>query len=122
MVDLCAGVLPLPVWLAGELQAWLRGRKGPLWPVGRWFKTAATLQRDLARARIPYVDDSGRVFDFHALRSQYITGLARAGVPQAKTQKMARHSDPKLTAKHYTHLDLSELGPEVEKIPPPQVA
>lgn len=112
-------VQPLPAWLAKQLRSWLRGRSSLLWPAGKWLKTAKMLRADLARAKIPYADDQGRVYDFHALRSQYITGLARAGVPQAKAQKMARHSDPRLTSQHYTHLDVKELAVEVEKLPKP---
>lgn len=113
-------VLPLPPWLAAELREWLKGRTGRLWRAGAWLDTAAMLRRDLARAGIPYIDDQGRAYDFHALRSQYITGLARAGVSLMKAQRLARHSDPKLTAKHYTHLDIEDLAAEPGKIPPPQ--
>ncbi|MDA1013272.1 MAG: hypothetical protein O3A00_02335 [Planctomycetota bacterium] len=35
---------------------------------------------DLATAGIPYMDHRGHVFDFHALRHQFISMLAAAGI------------------------------------------
>lgn len=114
-------VLTLPDWLARELKPWLKGRgEGRLWARGKWYRTADLLKHDLAAANIPYVDAKGRSYDFHALRSQFITGLARAGVELSTAQKMARHSDPKLTARHYTHLELEDHAAAVEKLPRPK--
>jgi integrase len=92
----------------------------PLWP-GRWAKgeTVRMLRADLVRAGIPYRDDRGRVFDFHALRATFITNLARAGVHPTLAQKLARHSDPKLTSAVYSLLDDIDLADGVNALPPP---
>lgn len=80
-----------------------------------WWRCAARMLRvDLKRANIPYRDDSGNYFDFHALRSQFVTDLERAGVSLVRAQKLARHSTPVLTAKFYTRIELEELSESVD--------
>jgi integrase len=115
--------LPLPVWLADRLRVWVAGKEAgrPLWP-GGWARNkhaARMLRADLAAAGIPYLDARGRRFDFHSLRGQFVTALARAGVQLQHAQKLARHSTPALTANHYTRLELTELATEIERIPAP---
>lgn len=124
-------VLPLPRDVAVALHQWFQKHQadpeavlnidGPserlLWP-GSWIKAAAKmLRQDLREAGIPYADEDGRVFDFHALRSQFITDLSRAGVPLATAQQLARHSDPRLTARNYTRLQLTDLDSAVQQLP-----
>ena len=46
-----------------------------------------------------------------------VSGLALSGVPLAVAQKLARHSDPRLTANVYTHLGLADLSRAVESLP-----
>ncbi len=48
----------------------------------------------------------------------FISHLALSGVPLAVAQKLARHSDPRLTANVYTHLGLADLARAVEALPP----
>jgi len=118
-----AECLPVHPGLAAALRPWfsdrhLRGiaEDAPLWP-GTWnTKAARMLRADLEAAQIPFADDAGRVFDFHALRGQFISELGRSGVPLQTAQKLARHSDPRLTANHYTHLSVSDLAAAVERI------
>jgi hypothetical protein len=84
------------------LRGWIPAA-GPLWP-GTWHESAAEmLRKDLAAARATWLleapneaertkrekttylcptDKAGRVFDFHALRGQFITGLARSEYTQ----------------------------------------
>jgi integrase/recombinase XerD len=113
-------ILPVPEWLAAELRPWLTRRaSGRLWPAAERLRTAAMLAEDLGLAGLLAIDAEGRVFDFHALRGQFVTSLARAGVPLAAAQKLARHSTPTLTAKAYTHLDLKDLAAEAAKVQPP---
>lgn len=52
--------------------------------------------------------------DFHALRVTFVSHLALAGVPLATAQKLARHSDPRLTANVCTHLGMADLSRAVE--------
>lgn len=118
-------VLYIPDSLLPDLRRLLADRKAgqPVWPSrektkqGMWWRTAAKMLRaDLAAAGIPYVDATGRVFDFHAMRSQFITDLDRAGVSLARAQKLARHSTPMLTARFYTRPEAAELAAEVNKL------
>lgn len=89
-----------------------------LWP-GAWasnFAGARMLRFDLDAAGIPYRTNDG-VYDFHSLRVQFVSDLARAGVPLQVAQRLARHTDPRLTAKTYTRLGLSDLARDVGKLP-----
>jgi integrase len=114
-IPLPAGIRRRTAPLAGGAAAAPRVFPGGSWqghgganaarrPQGRW---------------VSYRDVDGRVFDFHALRSQYATALARAGVDLRTTQRLMRHSTPLLTAKHYTRLDLEDLAEAAGKLPSP---
>jgi len=112
-------VLPLHAALAAKLKAWLVDRRAaaPLWP-GTWSERASRMvKRDLGAAGIAYRDASG-VFDFHALRHQFLSALARSGVHPKAAQKLARHSTITLTMDRYSHLDLAELGDALKLVPP----
>src|SRR5262249_35931079 len=54
---------------------------------------------DLEAAEIPYVDASGRFFDFHALRCQTATLADAAGVSPRVVQRLMRHSTLELTGR-----------------------
>jgi integrase len=111
-------VLPLRRNPADRLQEWLRG-----WAPGEVLfpikdkQVNYMIQADLEAAGVPYVKD-GRTLDFHALRVSLVTNLALGGVPLAVAQKLARHSDPRLTANAYTQLGLADLSRAVESLPP----
>jgi hypothetical protein len=64
------------------------------------------------------VDDSGRRFDFHSLRGQFVTSLARAGVHPRTAQKLARHKTLALTMENYTHADLADMSRALNTLPP----
>jgi integrase len=72
---------------------------------------------DLAAADIPYQDDDGRFFDFHALRGQFISLLAASGVHPKVAQVLARHSTINLTMEYYTHLDVFDVAGALDKLP-----
>ena len=74
------------------------------------YNTARMLRSDLRLAGIPYVDQHGRVADFHALRHTFITRLVLAGVDLAKVQLLARHSTIRLTIETYSHLSIPDLA------------
>lgn len=114
-------VLPLHPAVVERIEPWAKKLlpKALLWP-GNWYKRASEmLQEDLGAAEIPYVDESGMRFDFHALRGQFGTSLARAGVSIQEAQALMRHSDPKLTANVYTHLSIQDHRKSIEKLPSP---
>jgi integrase len=107
---------PLPPSLVPLLREYLQGLPPdqPVWGISNKL-TNLMVRGDLDEAEIPAVV-AGRSFDFHSLRGQYATLLAKAGVGLAAAQKLLRHSTPVLTANVYTHLGLSDLGKEVEKL------
>lgn len=76
-----------------------------------------TLQKDLSQAGIVFVDESGRRFDFHALRVTLGTLLALNNVPLADAMHLMRHSDPRLTMKIYTDASQLALGKSLAKLP-----
>src|SRR5262249_30698152 len=112
--------------VAEMMRQYLKGkpRRQPLWP-GAWRNDGADLVRhDLAAAGIPYLDEDGRVFDFHAIRGQFISTLAARGVHPKVAQVLARHSTIVLTLDTYTDAKLLDgrgaldLLPELPHIEP----
>jgi integrase len=93
-------------------------REERLWP-GTWINKASAkmLRKDLAAASIPYRDEAGRVFDFHALRHQFISNLAHAGAHPKEAQALARHSTITLTMDRYTHLGMVDMVSALDKLP-----
>ena len=75
------------------------------------------VREDLRAAGIPYQDDDGRYFDFHALRGQFISLLAAKGVHPKVAQTLARHSSITLTMDYYTHLDVLDVTGALDKLP-----
>lgn len=71
--------------------------------------------RLLEAAGIERQDAHGRSLDIHALRHTTASRLARSGAPLAITQRILGHSDPKLTARVYTHLGAEDLRGAVER-------
>jgi integrase len=80
-------------------------------------RSAKMLRKDLEAAKIAYRDADGRVFDFHALRHQFISNLARGGVHPKEAQTLARHSTITLTMDRYTHLALADLTSALDRLP-----
>jgi hypothetical protein len=58
------------------------------------------LRADLEVAGIPYVDESGLFFDFHALRCECATLADQSGVTPRVVQKLMRHSSLELTGRY----------------------
>ena len=110
---------PLRKDLAALVRNWLREKpaKKRLWP-GGWVNHAAKMVRvDLKAAGIVFRDETGRVFDFHGLRHQFISKLAAGGVHPKVAQVLARHSTITLTMDRYTHLGLLDQTEALEKLP-----
>lgn len=72
--------------------------------------------RVLKRAGIARVDGEGRKLDIHSLRHTFGSRLARNGAGLVQVQRLMGHSDPKLTAQVYTHLDVEDLRKAVELV------
>src|SRR5262249_12424296 len=88
-----------------------------LWPGGWWRHAAKMVRADLEKAGIPYRDEGGRVFDFHALRHQFISSLATAWVHPKVAQALARHSTITLTMDRYTHIGLYDQTAALDQLP-----
>jgi integrase len=76
-----------------------------------------TLRKDLSRAGIVFIDESGRRLDFHALRMTFGTLLAVNHVHLTDAVHLMRHSDPKLTMKIYTDASQLALSDSMAKLP-----
>ena len=59
----------------------------------------------------------GESLDFHSLRHTFITNVSLSGATMVETAKAARHSDPRLTLKVYSHVDLQALSNAVNRLP-----
>ena len=66
-----------------------------------------TMKRDLAKAGIPFQDESGRRVDLHALRETFCTNLSATGVYPRVAMELMRHRDNRQTMRTYT--DTSRL-------------
>jgi len=76
-----------------------------------------TWRKDLAAAGIA-AEINGRIACRSCLRLTYGTHLALAGVDLRTTQRLMRHTDPKLTANVYTDPVLLDLRAAAEKLTP----
>jgi integrase len=103
------GFIPLRGDLVAILRQHLKGKK----PNQKVFNVPADLIRrfhaDCKRAGIARHDDRGHRVDLHSLRVSFGTYLALSGVPLTVTQRLMRHSDPKLTSNLYTDIRLLDL-------------
>jgi integrase len=97
---------PVPAILVSVLTA-LKASVGPN-AVDRVFvsfnksiNTADLIREDLAVAGLELTDREGNEICFHSLRNSYISFLANSQVPAKVVQKLARHSDPRLTFNTY---------------------
>lgn len=105
--------IPLKKQTAAELKDFMAG-KAPSVPAFRLpskDNMARMLEADLPGAGIPYVDELGRKFDFHALRHTFITSLRTA--PARVAQSLARHKSSRMTDR-YTHIRLLDERTVVE--------
>jgi integrase len=110
-----------------ELQAQALGREVQLadpvfrTPEGACWSRATNnamriFDRLLVRAQIARVDAEGRKLDIHALRHTFGSRMARNGAGLVHVQRLMGHSDPKLTAQVYTHLDVEDLRGAIEGV------
>lgn len=114
---------PLPQYITEKLSKYLSTKKPNefVWP-GSWAeerKGGVLFKRDAKNAGLTILDEDGESIDFHALRTSFITSLARSGVFPAVAQRLARHSTITLTMNTYTKLDDEDLREAVEQLPSP---
>lgn len=103
--------VPLTPQTAADLRQALQNKL----PTARAFKlpyrTARMLQWDLEAVGLPYTDDQGHVFDFHALRGECASLLIEGGVDPKTVQEILGHSDIRLTLDLYAKV----LGAKAKK-------
>ena len=111
-----ADVIALKAEAAEELRKW-RGEDRE--DTERVFAvpSLAIFKHDLAAARIPYIDESGRYADFHSLRKTLNTMLLLTGVPDAVGMKQIRLTDRKLYDHTYADKEVFNMAAAVEKLP-----
>ena len=132
-------VQPIRPDLAALLRPWLAER-----PVGSPVfarlpvRTARMLRSDLKAARavwiaaapvgperegrersdfLDYRNAAGEVFDFHATRHVYISGIVAGGASVKTCQELARHSTPTLTIGRYSHTRVHDIQGALEALP-----
>ena len=110
--------LPLQAQLAENLQLFLAGKMpdAKVFPKLNNRDSADMVKADMRSVGLPY-EIAGKVFDFHALRHQFISGLAEAGVHPKAAQQLARHSTISLTMDRYTHLFRADLSQAIDSLP-----
>ncbi|MCB9833591.1 MAG: site-specific integrase [Planctomycetes bacterium] len=78
--------------------------------------TTRRFHRIIKRAGIEKKTEKGSM-TIHSMRHTFCTMLARAGVPLIEAQKLMGHSDPKLTAAIYSHVEAEDLRPAIDRLP-----
>jgi integrase len=109
--------LPLARDLAADLLP-IRDRTPPGQPIFTLppDEGADMLRFDLELAEIAYRDESGQVFDFHALRCQCATLADAAGVSPRVVQRLMRHSNLEMTNR-YTRPRMHDLEGAAASLP-----
>jgi hypothetical protein len=86
----------------------------------RWIRETPDRAERRARRESGFLRDSnadGRRVDFHGLRTTYIAGLVRGGVPVKVAQALARYSTPALTMNVYSKLGVHDLTAGLDVLP-----
>ena len=110
-------VVPLRKDLAAKLRGIRPARVDSSTTVFESIPKMEVFRRDLAAADIDYVDSSGRVADFHALRYSLGTMLAQTGAAPRTAMEVMRHTDLRLTMNVYTDPRLLDTASAVEQLP-----
>jgi len=110
-------LLPMRREMAERMAAFIAGRPvdTPLFVLPD--KPVELLKADLAKAKIEYRDDAGKVVDWHALRHTFISNLAAGGAHPKVAQALARHSSIVLTMDTYTHSVLGDQASALAGLP-----
>lgn len=107
---------PISAELGTALRAWLASAPPGkvLFPLHH--ETSKAIQKDLEAADIPYSTADGFA-DFHSLRGFYVSALIKSGASIAEVQRLARHSRPETTLKHYAKVQAHDLRAAVDRMP-----
>jgi integrase len=111
-------VMPLHHDFVETIRGWIEGipPSEKLFPKLGNRRTWLMVKKDLERVGIPYENEDG-IADFHAAgRHTHITELFRNGATVPEAQKLARHSDVKMTMK-YTHIGMADQAKALGRLP-----
>ena len=108
--------------LAAELKTFMAAKLPTSKAFGGWYKTltnrtADMMKADLKAAGLPYRNEIGEKFDFHALRVECATLLFQVGIDIKTVQSIMRHSDPTLTMNIYGKVDKRQREAAINKLP-----
>jgi integrase len=98
------------------LEGYPRRSDEPLFPHLAGKKTGKMMKRDLRDAEVAYQTEDGLYRDFHALRHSFISNLWDAEATPPQAQRLARHSDIRLTMK-YSHVDTEAVDAVIQRMP-----
>jgi len=117
--------IPISDALATALMRWFDAEKARLGRspapdervvhVGSRFRES--FKKDHESVKIKRQDASERYFDFHALRHSFASWLAQAGTHPKVAQELLRHTDIRLTLKHYTHTTPEQQASALAALP-----
>jgi integrase len=115
--------IPLHPYVAEQMKSWLAKRTSHRTPfvfnlktrTGRLRKTSKMMRLDCEAAGVEYAGDLG-VADFHSCRVAFITNLCRTGTDFSTVVDLARHQDPKLTARIYDRVRLENRVAAIGKL------
>lgn len=114
--------LPLPAGLAAMLRRMLPKQAGRVfYRFGRHCRTAEQIRKDLKTAGIPLHDADGNEICFHSLRNSYISFMLNKNIPLKVAQKLARHTDPRLTMNVYGRSFPEQEQEAIRALPAPNI-
>jgi len=110
--------IPLHPDAVAELKKFRPANAAPFSPVlAGLVPRIPTFRKDLVAAGIAFTDPYGRRADLHALRDTFVTELVLAGNPPEVVMKLARHSDLRVTMRHYVDARRLPLAEGVARLP-----
>jgi integrase len=86
----------------------------------KWLAEATTAAERAERERSGFLktpDAQGRVVDFHALRTTFISGLVKSGASVKVCMDLARHSTADLTMRTYAKLSIADRAAALDGLP-----
>jgi len=112
-------IIPLRPDTAAMLKTYFEGKlpTAQAFQMPNKHRLAKVFYADLAEAGIPYMDDSGRYADFHALRHTTGSLLAASGVHPKVAQTIMRHSTIELTMSRYSHVFKGQESAAIDNLP-----
>lgn len=115
--NLKENTLPLLRETAMELRCFLSDKLSEVKAFNVPEKTGKMLQKDLEAIGVPYIDEAGERFDFHAIRHTFCTILGKnPEVAGRVAQKFMQHQSSAMTDR-YTHIRLLDVRKALVALP-----